>query len=61
MDIRHWAMDGSHKNTPWQYLSFVKLIQLLKQKNYQLECLHFTGLNMGRVLAVRNRTISGYK
>jgi hypothetical protein len=61
MGICHQAMDGSHENTPWQYLSFVELIQLLKRKNHQLERLHFTGLNMGRVLAVRNRTISGYK
>jgi hypothetical protein len=24
MGIRHRAMDGSHENTPWQYLSFVE-------------------------------------
>ena len=61
MGIRHRAMDGSHENTPWQYLSFVELTQLLKRKNHHLEQLHFNGLSMGRVLAVRNRTISGYK
>jgi hypothetical protein len=61
MGIRHRAMDGSHKNTPWQYLSFVELNQLLQRKNHQLERLHLNGLNMGRVIAVRNRTISGYK
>jgi hypothetical protein len=54
-------MDGSHENTPFQYLSFVELTRLLRRKNHQLEYLHLNGLNMGRVLAVRNRTISGYK
>ena len=61
MGIRHRAMDGSHENTPWQYLSYVELNRLLKRKNYQLERLHLNGLNMGRALAVRNCTISGYK
>lgn len=61
MGIRHRAMDGSHENTPWQYLSFVKLTQLLKRRNHHLEQLHFNGLSMGHVLAVRNHTISGYK
>jgi hypothetical protein len=61
MGIHHRAMDGSHQNTPWQYLSFVELNQLLQRKNRQLERLHLNGLNMGWVLAVRNGTISGYK
>ena len=61
MGIRHRVMDGTHENTPWQYLSFVKLIQILERKNKQLNHLKLNGLNMGRVLAVRNRTVGGYK
>ena len=52
MGICHWAMDKTHENTPWQYLSFVELIQILECKNKQLKHLNLNGLNMGRVLAV---------
>ena len=61
MEIRHRAINGSHENTPWQYLSFIELIQILERKNNQLERLNLNGLNMGRVLAVSNRTVGGYK
>jgi len=61
MGVRHRAMDGTHENTPWQYLTFVELIQILERKNKQLDHLKLNGLNMGRVLAVCNRTVGGYK
>ena len=61
MEIRHRAINGSHENTPWQYLLFIELIQILERKNNQLERLNLNGLNMGRVLAVSNRTVGGYK
>jgi hypothetical protein len=61
MGIRHRALDGTHENTPWQFLLFVELGQVLRRKNHHLEHLNFNGLNLGRALMVRNRTIDGYK
>ena len=50
MGICHWALDGTHENTPWQYLSFVELGQALQRKNHHLKQLNFNGLNMGHAL-----------
>lgn len=61
MGICHQALDGTHENTPWQYLSFVELGQVLWCKNHHLKQLNFNGLNMGRALMVCNCTIDGYK
>jgi len=47
MGIRHRALDGAHKNTPWSYLGFMQLARLLNKKNHQNDALQLHGLNAG--------------
>jgi hypothetical protein len=61
MGIRHRALDGTHENTPWSYMSFAQLINSLKRKNQQIDQLKLKGLNTGKVLAIRNKNIDGWK
>ncbi|EIM82196.1 uncharacterized protein STEHIDRAFT_160759 [Stereum hirsutum FP-91666 SS1] len=61
MGIRHRNLDGTHKNTPWAYLSIAQLFDWLKRKTSQIDALHLDGLNRGRLIAVRVRHLDGWR
>lgn len=47
MGIRHRALDGTHDNTPWEYLSAAQMYSALKKKNNLVNALKLRSLNAG--------------
>lgn len=61
MGIRHRALDRTHDNTPWQYLSAAQMYSALKKKNELVNALKLRSLNAGRKIGVRNKHLTAWK
>ena len=61
LGIRHHALDGSHENTPWSFLSAGQMLSLLRQKTHIINRLQLQSLNAARKIGVRNQHLAAWK
>ncbi|KAE9394828.1 hypothetical protein BT96DRAFT_998151 [Gymnopus androsaceus JB14] len=61
MGARHRFLDGVDENTRWQYLSPAQMLSVLERKTAQVRASRLQALNIGRVIATRNRRLDSFK